>query len=149
MKRIPTSQYATPACDQMLAELRKRAVEWPADLPKPDKFPATLKDFFSLIVKAKTPADCMTRFRQFLREKMQHETDARDAHWDVPRNRFTNAERDTWAVSQIVAINDGDKKVGYFTQEIWLGMASAYKYWWNNEKSIKARESAKKRKPRS
>jgi hypothetical protein len=150
MKQTPlnsnSDKECTPAKERLSKAFEKKAVEWPADLPKPAEFPATLKDFFRRIVNAKTPADCMRRLRQFLREKMRHEAMLRDAHWDIPHDQFTEAERDTWAASQIQAINDGDKKGGYFTKGIWLGMGSAYRYWWNDQKSAKASESAKQRK---
>ena len=119
----------------------------PCNLPLPVKFPATLKDFFNLIVKAKTPADCTCRLRQFLCEKMRPASLPRDAHW--ADNPLKDAERSELAIHEIQKINSGDKQGGYFTEEIWRGMGSAYRYWWAKQKSIKASESAKKRRPRS
>jgi hypothetical protein len=107
------------------------------------KISGNAQSFFRLIVNAKTPADSMSRLRQFLREKMRHEARPRDAHWDIPRKQFTEDERDAWATSQIQAINNGDKNGGYFTKEIWLGMGSAYRYWWAKQKSIKAGDPQK------
>jgi hypothetical protein len=161
---LKDKETATPF-DRIVREpLEKIAVEWPADLPKPKRFPATLKDFLSHIVNAKTPADSMRRLRQFLCER-----GPRSSFWDLeapplghgfkpiqtllPRSLFgdekplTPAERYAWGISQILAIKDADKRGGYFTQDIWLGMGSAYRYWWKDQKSRKARESAKKRKP--
>lgn len=131
------------AFGRLCADLKKIAVVWPPELPKPDKFPATLKDFFRLIVKAKTPADCMARFRQFLRIR-----GPRSGFW-AAQTPLTRAEADSWAVALIHTINEGDKKEGYFNQSTWLGIGSSYKYWWKAQKSTKAREAAKKRRPAS
>jgi hypothetical protein len=149
MKQTPlkTGKKMTTAKEELYNALNRMAVEWPPKLPKPEKFPATLKEFFRLVINAKTPADCMHRLRQFLHDKMRRQVNLpRDAYWHVPYDQFTETERDAWAASQIQAIKDGDRKAGYFTPEIWLSMGSAYMYWWCQQKSIKASESAKKRK---
>jgi hypothetical protein len=145
MKPTPhnSESHQTTAKKRLSEGLEKIAVEWPPDLPKPPEFPATLKDFLRLIVNAKTPADCMQRLRQFLRER-----GPRSSFWvDNP----TPADKaDTWVVSRIQAIREEDRKGGFFTDQwAWLKLASAYTYWWKEQKSIKASESAKKRKPRS
>jgi len=147
MKKIPTNQngtpdkkWPTPLLDKVCAGFEKIAVEWPPGLPKPDHFPATLKDFLACVVKARTPADGTARFRRFLGAKA-----ARDSHWFAEKS-ITADERDTWVVSQFQAINGGDKKGVYFTVDVWFAIGSAYIYWWQNQKSAKARESAKKRK---
>jgi len=108
-----SDKQQTMAKIRLSEQLKKIAYDWPPDLAKPAQFPATRKDFFRLIVDAKTPADCMHRLRQFLRETKRCEAIIpRDTHWDIPHDRFTDAERDVWAVSQIQAINDGDKEGG-------------------------------------
>lgn len=126
--------------DRVCAGFEKIAVAWPPELPKPDHFPARLKDFLACVVRAKTPADGTARFRRFLGASA-----GRDAHWFAGKP-ITVDEREAWAISQIQAINDGDKTGGYFTVDVWLAMGSAYKSWWQDQKSAKARESAKKRK---
>ncbi len=124
--------------DKVCAGFDKIAVEWPLGLPKPDHFPATLKDFLARIVKAKTPADGKARFRRFIGAKA-----GRNSFWYAEKPIKAD-ERDTWVVSQFQAINAGDKKGGYFTADVWLAMGSAYIYWWQDQKSAKARESVNK-----
>jgi len=133
----------TPARDRLIEDLRRRTIEWPAYLAKPDEFPATLGDFFRLIVKAKTTADCMRRFRQFLREKGWRKT-----HF-VEERPPVGFDPETWTANEIQRIKDKDKNGGYFENLGWLGMGSAYRSWWKAQKSMKARESARKRKPAS
>ena len=127
----------TTLLDQMCEELNEHAVQWPSELPKPDEFPATLKDFLCLIVKAKTPADGTARLRRFLREKGCH-----PSFWATNK---PPTEAETGAANQIQAIKEGDEKGGYFTQDRWLAMASAYLNWWSDQKSAKARLSARER----
>jgi hypothetical protein len=136
--RTPDDKWPTPLLDKVCAGFDKVAVEWPSGLPKPNHFPATRKDFLAVIIKAKTPADSMARFRRFLGASA-----GRNSHWFADKP-ITVDEREAWAISQIQAINDGDKKVGYFTVDIWLAMGSAYIYWWQDQKSAKARESVNK-----
>jgi hypothetical protein len=147
MKKIPTNhsktpdnKWPSPLLDKVCAGFDIVAVEWPPTLPKPKHYPATLKLFLTRIVKAKTPADGMARFRRFLGVKA-----GRDSHW-LAGNPITADEREEWAISQIQEIKDGDKNGGYFSEDIWLAMGSAYIYWWQDQKSAKARESAKKSK---
>lgn len=147
MKKIPTNQHgvqgnkwATPRLDEACAEFDKIAVEWPSGLPRPNHFPATLKDFLARIVKARTPADSTARFRQFLGASA-----GRDSFW-VAKKPMTTEKRDDWVVSQFQAVKDGDNTGGFFTEGVWLSMGSAYIDWWKDQISIKARESAKKRK---
>jgi hypothetical protein len=128
---------ATTPMQRSLGELRKRAVEFH---PKPAGFPATLKEFFRLIVKAKTPADCMGRLRAFLREGY------RRTSWRPGAKSYTAAEAEAKACTQIAAMTEADKQGGYFTEYQWTVLGSAYMGWWREQKSAKARESAAKRK---
>ena len=171
MNQSPNDKKGTPekrktsAFDALLENLNKKALPWPIDLPKPKQFPATLKDFLRLIVKAKTPADCTARLRRFfcergprnfpwLVEKASLPPGAKPLEALLPRTAFgptekqlTQAERENWAASEFQAIKDGDRKGGYFDELRWISMGSAYRYWWKAQKSMKARESAKRRNP--
>jgi hypothetical protein len=53
---------------KLQAAYEREAAAW-GDVPRPAKFPASLDDFLRLIVRAKTPADQMKRFRDFLRDR--------------------------------------------------------------------------------
>ena len=151
MNQSPNDKKGTPekrrtsALAASLEKLEKMALNWPVDLPKPGKFPATLKDFLGLIVKAKTPSDCAThRLRQFFCER-----GPRNFPWLVERaplpprakpietllpgtafgpaeKQLTQAEREYWAASQFQAIKDGDRKGGYFNEPKWIAMGSAF-----------------------
>ncbi len=113
---------ATPM-ERASERLRKSAAERPTDIPKPKKFPAKLKEFFRLIVKAKTEADCYHRFRHFLEEYSS-------SFGDRP-------------VVELQKIKDKDRHEGYFTESLWLLLAIAYRGWWSVQRSIKAHESAR------
>ncbi len=52
-----------PFSSDVTIERLKRIENWEKIVPKSDRFPARLGDFFRLIVKAKTPADCTKRKR--------------------------------------------------------------------------------------
>jgi hypothetical protein len=117
-----------------------RSIEDPAVLRSwrerghaPRKFPATLDDFLRLIVKAKTPADSMKKLRDFFR----HEQAQRPQLYGDPAGR-------------IAEIKAADRAGGYFADfKRWQSMACVYEIWWADQKSLKASNSAKKRKPRS
>ena len=99
----------------------------------PSKFPATLDDFLRLIVRAKTPADSMKRLRDFFRCR----------HAEHP-NRYRDA------ADTIAEIKAHDCEGGYFADfQMWRSKANAYGVWWMNQKSLKASQSAQKRKPRT
>jgi hypothetical protein len=97
-----------------------KSIEGLKDVPKPVSFPATLNDFFRLIVKAKT-LDATKRLRDFLSEQGGN-TD--------------------WAAKFIGKIKEGDKRGGFFTEQKWQPMAGEYMLWWKQQKSAKARDSA-------
>jgi hypothetical protein len=137
-----------------VADLQATQVQaWPEDLPKPQKFPATLRDFLALIVRAKTQADSMKRFRDFLTRYYQHYNHPR---WIGGRLR-SKKEAEDKTLETLNAINSadkepekgGDEKHGYFTKDIWVRFARAYQFWRRRQKSRKARKSARSRKPRS
>jgi len=95
-----------------------------------DQVPATLDEFLSKIVKAKTPADGSKRFRDFLCSVCFSD----------------DGDPLSKAADQIQRIKEADRQAGYFTQTRWEIMGGSYLEWWKNQKSSKARESAKKRK---
>jgi len=103
---------------------------WKKIVPKPDKFPATLDDFFRLVVKAKTTADSMKRLRDFYRQSsFEKDKD--------PQSRAAN---------QIQHIKDGDDLGGFFTETKWELLAGNYLEWWKRKKSTVASISARQRK---
>jgi hypothetical protein len=103
--------------------------KWEKTVPKPDKFPATLGDFFRIIVKAKTPADCTKRLRDFYVSQFSSDKD--------PQSK---------AASQIQRIKDADKQGGFFTEIKWVMVGESYLDWWKQKKSTSARMSARQRK---
>jgi hypothetical protein len=108
--------------------------------PKPESFPATLEDFYRLIVKAKTPADCAKRFRDFLGNVF--------ARYPSPGNGKSRAKiaPEGSAIMHIQKIKQADKEGGFFTESKWLALVGRYSDWWKQQKSSKSRESASKRK---
>jgi hypothetical protein len=126
---VPGLGFNPFSTDATLERLEKLE-SWKKAVPKPETLPATLDDFFDKIVKAKTPADNYKRLRDFFCQV----TFASD---NDPQSK---------AVEVIQRIKDRDKQTGFFTQTIWEIMGGRYLEWWKNQKSSKARESAKKRK---
>lgn len=126
------------AWDQLTRELSKTVVAWPKTLPRPKCFPATLKHFLGLVVKAKTPADSTARLRQFLTARGEQ-----NSHWVTPQK--PQAERAAWAAAVLAEIKAQDAKGGHFTELLWLQMGSEYLRWWKCQKSISAQKSAKSR----
>jgi hypothetical protein len=124
----------------VLALLHERSIYDPAVVKgwresgsAPAKFPATLDNFLRLIVKGKTPADSTKRLRDFFRYEQ--------TRW--PQLYGEPAGR-------IAEIKAADQAGGYFTDfKCWYLMASGYEGWWEDQKSLKASASGKKRKPRS
>lgn len=96
------------------------------------KFPAKLDDFLRVVVDAKTPADSFKRLRDFYQYFYQHEED--------PERK---------AIQSLEKIKDADKQGGYFDVRSWLNLEALYSFWWQKQKSIKARASANQRKWRS
>lgn len=88
--------------------------------PPAASYPATLKDFYRVIVKAKT-VDAEKRLRDFLSEK---------------------SGRADWATGFIGKIKEEDKLGGFFTERKWQAMAGEYLFWWKQQISKKARVSA-------
>jgi hypothetical protein len=118
----------------------ERLDEWKKTVPKPESFPATLEDFYRLIVKARTPADCAKRFRDFLGNVC--------SRYPAPgkgESLARTAPEDS-AIIHIQKIKDADKEGGFFTESKWLALAGRYSDWWKQQKSSKSRESASKRK---
>src|SRR5665213_546785 len=97
------------------------------NVPKPASFPATLKEFFRLIVKADT-ATATKRLRDFLAYK---------------------SGKTDWAINFIGKIKEEDKSGGYFIENKWQSLAGEYLHWWKQQKSDKARTSALRKKSAS
>jgi hypothetical protein len=118
----------------------ERLDEWKKTVPKPESFPATLEDFSRLIVKAKTPADCAKRLRDFLGNVF--------SLYPFPGTGESLAMTtpEDSAIMQIQKIKDADKDGGFFTESKWLVIAGRYSDWWKQQRSSKSRESASKRK---
>jgi hypothetical protein len=115
---------------------------WPQEIPRPDNFPAKLKDFYRVVVKADT-AECSKRFRHFLFAWHQS---YRHPLWLWTRKLCPDNRAEAKAIKLLEKITDADKREGYFTEGEWLRLARCYLEWWSKEKSRKASESAKKRK---
>jgi hypothetical protein len=90
------------------------------DVPKPSTFPATLNDFFRLIVKTRTDT-ATKRLRDFL---------------------TAQSGNAAWAAKFIGKIKEADKRGGFFTEQKWQPMAVEYGLWWKQQKSAKSRLSA-------
>jgi len=105
-------------------------------VPLPTKFPATLDDFFRLIVKARTVADATKRLRDFL------------CYSYFKSGNTQKNDAGAYAANQIQKMKDGDKNGGYFAQQQWRSFAGHYMDWWKRQRSFKARESARHRKKR-
>lgn len=103
-------------------------------VPKADKFPATLDDFFRVIVKARTEADNIKRLRDFLRSESQEAAEA------------AKIDLETYVANQIHKIKEEDKTGGFFSEHHWEEFGGHYLDWWKQQKSIKARKSASLRK---
>ena len=115
--------------DSTLERIQKLE-NWKKNTPKPEAFPASLGVFFDLIVKARTPADCTKRMRDFLCQVFF----ANDCD---PHSR---------AAGLIQRIKDCEQQGGYFSETKWEIMGGCYLEWWKEEKSRKARKSGGQRK---
>lgn len=102
-------------------------------MPKPDRFPATLNDFFDKIVKAQTRGRDEKRLRDFLCQC----SFANDANTPLKADNL------------IQRIKEADKDGGFFSETKWDMMGGSYLDWWKGEKSRKAGESARQRKKKS
>lgn len=116
-----------------LIETLKNIARHDKDTPMPSSFPATLKDFFKIIVCAKTEADATKRVRDFLR-------------WEIARcGFFTDPVGE--AASVIQAMKKADKTGGFFKESHWKAFGGHYLDWWKQEKCQKNRRNAKAKKP--
>ncbi len=114
--------------DISIAKFVREAVEAPyKNLPKPNRFSATLDEFLRLIVKGKTPADGTKRLRDFLNDRYAYTA-------EKPSGAFT-----------LESIKAGDKAGGFFTPSLWRVLGTSYMAWWKGHKSKAARASAKGR----
>jgi hypothetical protein len=119
-------------------EIEEIARETSKSLPMPLKFPATLDDFFRLVVNARTKADATARFRSFLSTY----------YFDIQHGRSPSTESEAlnWTVEQFECVKRGDKAGGFFCDALWDRMALAYREWWDRRLSNLRSESSKKRK---
>jgi hypothetical protein len=133
---------------------------WKKSLPMPKKFPATLKDFLRMIVKARTEADGIARLRHYFR----HQATSRfrllellSAKSGVPLVKpidplfkpSTEEEATNAANASIQVIKQSDEGGGFFDQNKWIAIGGHYRDWWGEKKSVIASSSARKRKPTS
>ena len=171
-------QYASDLYDAACARLemksryltaRKNEIEAMSDIPRPKKFPATLNEFLSLIVSARTPADSMKRFRDYVRYQVENfitmgkpENYTEWFEWAAKKtfSEMTTEERHDpkWAgmtdedigVAKQEKIIDNqvaskmDENQCFNSESAWLGMAKSYHHWWASCRSKKAQAAAKK-----
>ena len=88
-----------------------------ASLPHPKRYPATLHDFYRLIVKARDKAENQPRFKRFLRF----------IYRDIGREQ----ERD----SQVEQAFQSYQHHGFSVDQQWEYLAWQYTQWWAKEKS--------------
>jgi hypothetical protein len=122
---------------------RDRDLErWRTSLPKPKVFPARLDDLFDLVIKAKTPADCTKRLRDFFRYRY---VKYGQGGWG-DSVLWGTMNPDTEAAGWIGILKSGDASGGCFTTERqWTITAGSYTDWWKAEKAQKARLAAGQR----
>jgi hypothetical protein len=123
--------------DISIAKFLRDALEVPIkNLPKPDRFPATLDDFLRLIVRGKTPADSTKRMRDYLESRIGYKP-------GKPTGEFTKG------AFTLASIKDADNAGGFFTPDLWRLIGTGYMVWWKRHKSDAARAAARKRKGKS
>ena len=88
-----------------------------ASLPHPKRYPAALRDFYRLIVRARDKAENQPRFKRFLRSIYQ----------EVPREE----ERD----SQVEQSFQRYQQHGFSADWQWEPVAGRYLRWWAKEKA--------------
>ncbi|PYJ78630.1 MAG: hypothetical protein DME22_26695, partial [Verrucomicrobia bacterium] len=143
-----------------------------ADIPHPEKFPASFDDFLRLIVRAKTPADATKRFRDFLRDRVKRSC-VFDKIEDYPvwaewagkkifeQMKPEERENPQWAgmteqeIGAALQQENLEKRVaeqleeyacGFQDQYRWGHCAKGYFAWWARQRSDQARAAAKKSK---
>lgn len=139
-------------CD--LADMRDLIANLAKDkiVSLPDRFPATLKDFLTLVVKAKTPADGTKRVRDWGKSQVQ-------GFFIIPKTKRVRVPSDpekrkkliqegqlslapTHEFATLEMIIEGDKAGGFFkTKTQWRRFALRYISWWKQERSRTARAS--------
>jgi hypothetical protein len=124
--------------EQAEKEIEEIAGETSKSPPMPLKFPATLDDFFRLVVNARTKAEATARFRLFLSTY----------YFDIQHGRSPSTESEAlnWTVEQFECIKRRDKAGGVFSGALWDRLAFAYREWWDRHVSNLRSESSKKRK---
>jgi len=75
-------------------------------IPQPGQWPASLDDFYRIIVRAKDRAESQPRFKRYLRTSCKN---AESAFLDF-------------------------KEVGFTARAVWNAHAAAYRTWWEQEK---------------
>jgi hypothetical protein len=116
---------------------------WRDTMPKPNVFPARLGNLFHLVIKAKTPADCTKRLRDFFRYRyVQY---AQGGWGDTALWGSQNADTET--AGWIAILKAGDESGGCFaTERQWTITAGSYADWWKAQKREKARLAVSQRK---
>lgn len=135
-------------------QVRDGLTEVNADIPMPDRFPASADDFFRLIIRsAKTPADATKRFRDFVRYRVQRfYTPEEGAELTLDSaSRKKSAERIQNQIESDVAnlmakykktVEEGG---GIRSESAWRSISREYKIWWKGQLSAKRTAAAKKR----
>jgi hypothetical protein len=121
--------------DETIERLQKME-RWKNSVPKPPAFPATLGQFLQIVVKAKTNADRIKRFREFHRQVTFK----------------TEQDPGASAADLIGRIKEADKQGGFFSATRWEITGGSYLEWWKGQRSVTNRKNAKtpkKRKPTS
>ena len=116
----------------------------------PKRFPAPFDEFLSLVVGAKTPADCMKRLRDYLQNEFRHLV----AYRELPagsKDRLLGCYRNCcyflglyrkgqdeldFAAKQIERL-----RAGGLNEDQWDVFGCGYLAWWRQEKSKKASQS--------
>jgi hypothetical protein len=86
--------------------------------PMPKQFPASLEDFFKLIVRGKTPSSSQTRFKDFLDDKLSKL---------YAEQRLTDFEVKGKSHDYYLR----SKRTGFPDETSWLVYAGDYSRWWD------------------
>jgi len=94
-------------------------------IPAPPQWPATLENFYRLVIKARDKADCQPRFKKYLRKQL----DERYSVWRTVGESWPPETIDPLAEKEFVRI----QKEG-FDEDGWRWHAEVYLDWWEEEK---------------
>ena len=139
-------------------------------LPMPNLFPAEKEDFVRLVIRAKTPADGMKRFREFLKgyvQRLHYGSDPEPTRSNGETPSEFHERREIYREKEQRRQHDleqiGAEEIQRRIQETverqlakydrdgigqmhWESLAKEYACWWQSQRSEKARKSAKQKK---